>query len=832
MTHNKNIKPRPSHRPALRMATVFFVFGFLWILLSDALVNRLAPSFDQVRHLQTIKGWLFIITTTILIYVLAKKQIKKVRELATKYKQSQQQYKQILDVTHDLIWATDHEGKIIYVNEASIEVYGYKPHEMIDHYFNEFVSEEQFEKNSRIFSEAIQQGILTVDFETEITDRNGRSKVLSDRVILSYDEEGKPKMLVGASMDITAYRIFEKKLLDNNERLELAMHGGGIGLWDYWFQSQKLIVNEHFKEISGMDVQGDVISIRKLAPVIHPDDRAAFIKAFNPVTISEEIMDADFRIRHSEGKYRWVSSRGKITERNSDGIPTRMMGAITDITKTKELELQLKNLVEIYSSFIRYSSEGIYLYEMDPPMPVDLPVDEQIKLMYHAGYLRTCNNAFASMYGHASATAMEGLSMATMHGSDDDPDNISLLREFITGGYSILKKITKENDKDGNLLYISNNVVGITENGKLLRTWGSQSNITQQVLALENIEESEKRYRLIFKTNPVPLLIFKSDDLRILDVNQAACKLFGYTQQEFISINVGSLRDGTTTTTDLETVDMMMQHPTHTAEMMFKTKTGILIPADVKLDKIEYRDTPAFLAAITDLTAVKNAEKMVIQSLIEGADTERIRVAKEIHDSLGQNLTAVSLNLNSIETPANLMGEKNAERFANGLRFLKNAIEESRNIAHNLMPKAIEDFGLVLSLHSLFNQIEKTSGLKIDFFQNMGDEMRLDKQIELNLYRITQEALNNVLKHAGATEVFVQLILHPTEIIFTFEDNGKGFDKLNAKTSKKGIGLKNIANRAIAMSGHADIDSSIGQGTTITIVIPRGSRNRRLEVRN
>jgi signal transduction histidine kinase len=167
------------------------------------------------------------------------------------------------------------------------------------------------------------------------------------------------------------------------------------------------------------------------------------------------------------------------------------------------------------------------------------------------------------------------------------------------------------------------------------------------------------------------------------------------------------------------------------------------------------------------------------------------------------------------------MGEKNAERFANGLRFLKNAIEESRNIAHNLMPKAIEDFGLVLSLHSLFNQIEKTSGLKIDFFQNMGDEMRLDKQIELNLYRITQEALNNVLKHAGATEVFVQLILHPAEIIFTFEDNGKGFDKLNANTSKKGIGLKNIANRAIAMSGHADIDSSIGQGTTITIVIPR-----------
>ena len=820
MTDNQDIPAPQPPRPALRTALYFFIFGFLWILLSDTLVNHLAPGLEQIRHLQTIKGWVFIVATAILIYLLVKQQMKKMKVIANKYEQSRLQYKQILDVSHDLIWATDMDGTIIYINEASTEVYGYKPQEMTGHNFHEFVGEKQFEKNHKIFLDALKQGKQTVDFDTEITDRNGRGKVLRDRVTLSYDDSGKPKMLVGASMDITGYKIFEKKLLDNNERLELAMHGGGIGVWDYWYQSQKLIVNEHFKEISGMDVQGDVVSIRKLTPAIHPDDRAAFIQAFNPTDVSDEFMYSEFRIKHPDGKYRWLNSRGKITERDSNGLPTRMMGAVTDVTQTKKLELQLKDLVEIYSSFIRYSSEGIYLYEMSQPMSVELPVDEQIHLMYHSGYLRTCNDAFARMYGYPNATAMEGLDMAAMHGSDDNPDNIALLRDFITGGYRIMNRVTKENDKEGNALYISNNVVGITENGKLLRTWGSQSNITRQVLAQEHIEESEKRYRLIFKTNPVPLIIFKGDDLTILDVNQAACKLFGYTQKEFTSINVGSLRESTTTTTDHESFSIMMQHPTHITEMMLKAKSGTLIPADVKFDKIEHRGTPAFLVAFTDLTAAKNAEKIVIQSLIEGADTERIRVAKEIHDSLGQNLTAVSLNLNSIETPPQIMGEKNAERFANGLRFLKIAIEESRNIAHNLMPKAIEDFGLVLSLHSLFNQIEKTSDLKIDFYQNMGGEMRLDKQIELNLYRITQEALNNVLKHAEATEVFVQLILHPAEIIFTFEDNGKGFDTLNTSTDKKGIGLKSITNRAIAMSGYADIDSSPGHGTIITIVIP------------
>jgi len=821
MTDNQNMPASQLSRPALRTALYFFIFGFLWVTLSDTLVNLLVPEFDQVREWQTFKGWAFIIATAILIYLLVKQQMKKMKELGNRFEQSRLQYKQILDVTHDLIWATDMDGKIIYINQACKEVYGYKPYEMMGQNFKEFVGEEQFERNTRIFLEAFQQGSPTIDFDTEIIDRNGRRKVLRDRVTVSYDDTGKLKMLVGASMDITGYKIFERKLIHNNERLELAMHGGGIGLWDYWYQSQKLIVNEHFKEISGMDVQGDVLSLRRLSQAIYPDDHAVFVKAFNtPMQITAELVSAEFRIKHPDGKYRWVSSRGKITERNNDGLPTRMMGAITDITQTKELELQQKNLVEIYSSFIRYSSEGIYLYEMNQPTSVDLPVDEQIHLMYHSGYLRTCNDAFARMYGHNNATAMEGLTMAAMHGSDNNPDNISLLRDFITSGYRIMNQITKETDKDGSILYISNNVVGITENGKLLRTWGSQSNITQQVLAQERIEESEKRYRLIFKTNPVPLIIFKDDDLTILDVNQASCKLFGYTQKEFTSINVGSLRDSITTTTDQESFRIMMQHPTHITEMMLKAKSGRLIPADVKFDKIEHRGTPAFLVAFTDLTAAKSAEKMVIQSLIEGADTERIRVAKEIHDSLGQNLTAVSLNLNSIEAPQQVMGQKNAERFANGLRFLKSAIEESRNIAHNLMPKAIEDFGLVLSLHALFNQIEKTSDLKIDFYQNMGSEMRLDKQIELNLYRISQEALNNVLKHAGATEVFVQLILHPAEIIFTFEDNGKGFDRSNTNTGKKGIGLKSITNRAIAMSGYADIDSSPGHGTIITIVIP------------
>jgi two-component system, NarL family, sensor kinase len=99
-------------------------------------------------------------------------------------------------------------------------------------------------------------------------------------------------------------------------------------------------------------------------------------------------------------------------------------------------------------------------------------------------------------------------------------------------------------------------------------------------------------------------------------------------------------------------------------------------------------------------------------------------------------------------------------------------------------------------------------------------DSRLPGNVELNLYRITQEALNNVLKHANAGKIFVQLLLHKQEIIYTFEDDGKGFDLPVLSPGSKGMGIKSINNRVKAMSGIFEIDSSPGKGTALTIQIP------------
>lgn len=833
----------------------------------------------------------------------------------------------------------------------------------------------------------------------------------------------------------------------------------------------------------------------------------------------------EYRIKHADGSWKWFLSKGTIMEWDKQGGPKRMVGINMDVTENKLLELELKRWVNIYSSFIKYSGEGIYLFELEKPMSLNLSVDEQIKYFYKYGYVKTCNDAFAKMYGYSKPEELTGMTQSQLHGSEDVPENIEILRKFINSDYRIMQSLSREVDKEGNEIYFSNNVVGIIEDGKLLRTWGSQSDITErkkaeeelqhhvdferlvskisselvgvsganinevinralasigtftnadrayvfkfknggnritnthewcadgvepQIMNLKNIEEgklpwfakliqnrqdfhvpdvsalppeahleqkhfeaqnikslicvpmetaghvtgflgfdcvgekrvwtedeqsflrfvgqslssaqlrtqaeealqeseekyrliaensvdviwkldsqlkftylspslyevagffpeewigsplrkhtnwpsfakmarivlqifknknkqeiariesgfynksgklfpveivgkplvdingkvvglqgsakditnrvlarqkledSEKHYRLLFQTNPVPLVIIGLDNLKFLDVNIATEKMLGYKKDDISKLNLLDIRPEISIFTPDEIKAQILQGTFVPHETKLVTKGGKTLLVEIIFDVINYEGIQAALIAFSDITALKEAEKRVLQSIIEGEDNERKRVSKDIHDSLGQSLTAASLNFDALKQSIKQLEEKEIIKFSTGLGFLKSAIEESRNIAHNLMPKAIEDFGLIPTLQSLLNQIEQSIGINVKFYENLG-EARLNKQIELNLYRITQEAINNVIKHSKATEVFIQLVLHKKEIIYTFEDNGVGFDKSRIENTGKGLGLKSIFNRVKAMSGVFDLDTAPKSGTSITIEIP------------
>jgi two-component system NarL family sensor kinase len=214
--------------------------------------------------------------------------------------------------------------------------------------------------------------------------------------------------------------------------------------------------------------------------------------------------------------------------------------------------------------------------------------------------------------------------------------------------------------------------------------------------------------------------------------------------------------------------------------------------------------------------AQNRQQQEILSTAISVQDQERKRIAADLHDGLGSILSATKLKLSALDEQMETQnGEK--EKLRQSLELIDEAMAEMKNIAYNIMPATLSRLGLTAALQNLFNRISSKAGLEIDF-TTYGFTERLDESTELSIYRIILESINNVVKHARASEVTVQLVKYADHINLTIEDNGNGFDPLNENSF--GNGLNNISSRVRKLNGALDIDSNGGNGTTIVIDIP------------
>jgi signal transduction histidine kinase len=160
---------------------------------------------------------------------------------------------------------------------------------------------------------------------------------------------------------------------------------------------------------------------------------------------------------------------------------------------------------------------------------------------------------------------------------------------------------------------------------------------------------------------------------------------------------------------------------------------------------------------------------------------------------------------------------KNKEQLDTMAGMLDSAASEVRTISHQMMPKELEQFGLLPAIESLLSNNLGITGKNFEF-NHFGFNSRLPQQIELNLFRITQELVSNTIKHADATQLNVQLLKRGDVVVLIFEDNGKGFEVL--ENANFGIGLLNVESRVKSINATLDIESELGKGTTIRIRTP------------
>lgn len=218
--------------------------------------------------------------------------------------------------------------------------------------------------------------------------------------------------------------------------------------------------------------------------------------------------------------------------------------------------------------------------------------------------------------------------------------------------------------------------------------------------------------------------------------------------------------------------------------------------------------------------AAVNAERIReqearINAVFQAQEEERRRIAKELHDGIGQTLGAIRMNYQGlaqkIDQPELLPEFQKVEK------MLTNASSEVRSISHQMIPKELEQFGLVPAVEGMLNLHFENSPLKIQF-EHSGFAERIGQQIELVLFRVLQELISNIIKHSRAQQVSVQLLKLQSHVVLNVTDDGVGFDVESKE--KSGIGLLNMASRIDAIKGHLHFDSAPGNGTTVTIRTP------------
>jgi signal transduction histidine kinase len=248
---------------------------------------------------------------------------------------------------------------------------------------------------------------------------------------------------------------------------------------------------------------------------------------------------------------------------------------------------------------------------------------------------------------------------------------------------------------------------------------------------------------------------------------------------------------------------------------------GIIMAHDKEGTDARFSDEDVRLAetfASRAAVAVDLSERVASDALrrvVSAQELERQRLARELHDETGQALTSILLRLKAVEDARS--AEDAAEAAAELRELVVATLQDVRRLAVELRPKALDDFGLVSALERLADSFREETGIEVDLEPHLGDE-RLPSEIETMLYRITQEALTNVVKHARANRVSIVLTRRDGAVSAVIEDDGRGF--ADDEPGENGLGLLGMGERVALVNGRLNVESSPGSGTTLSIEVP------------
>lgn len=617
------------------------------------------------------------------------------------------------------------------------------------------------------------------------------------------------------SVNVTEKKKAVRAVSEAEERWQFAFEASNQAAWDWNMQTNEIIYSSSYKKMYGF--QGDELSndVSEWMHRIHPEDRKQIEAAIEEHVRSDNpYYETKYRIQLKNGDYKWIMARGKLLEKDADGRPLRMIGTHTDLTETLKAKAEIRQMNERFHYAAKASSQALWEWNVETGEAYVSP-------------------GFTEMFGWQ---ADENQHFEQWH-HYVHPDD----RKATVGGYYHILENTTETiwqasyrflKANGTYAFVADKAYVLRdENNKAVKVIGATQDVTALIKAEEELFRSNERFGIMMKATHDMLWDWNIDEDSIYRSQEGMKNVYKLTDDR--SIKTIGLWLQRIHPDDLEKVQDIFQsfeqavhQQTFEVEYRFRCEDGSYTHIYNRgiLLKNEAGKPVRMIGAAQNIAERKRLEaellanvldtkKRINQATVDSQEQERAEIGRELHDNVNQILTTTRLYLElALQNPD--LSEELLKRSSDNII---NVINEIRQLSRSLMNPTIGDLGLVAAVHDLVENLQLTRQVTIDFAVDDAIEALLDKKQKLTVFRIIQEALNNVMRHAGATFVAIALRFANGVATLTISDNGKGFAP---EMVKKGAGLQNITNRVYLVNGRFDLDSATGKGCAIKIDFP------------
>ncbi len=566
-------------------------------------------------------------------------------------------------------------------------------------------------------------------------------------------------------------------------------------------------VNPAFVEFSGYTAE-EAKSIHPLS-YVHDFDKSSVYNKLQELSEGKSVDYFENRVITKDGKTKWIA--WTATPLMDEGI---VIASHRDITAQKEMLEALAVSNERYEYVKRATNEAIWDFDLKKNV-----------ILRSEGYKQLFD--YDTDSEHTSLDFWE----SKLHPEDRDRVKHQLHSFLSQSAYNQWQCEYRFLKKDGTYAYVSDKGFKIHDrDGMPIRFVGAMQDISEQKLFAEKLRLSNERYMLVANATREAIwdLDFETKGITWSDGYRV---LFGHgfedaeTGKDFWETNIHP--------DDKQKVvesfkQFLNEHttPHWELEYRFQKKDGSFSYVSDKCYLIYDKEGKPIrvVGAMQDITRQKNLEKEIIekersrqnqiaQAAVFAQEKERAEIGKELHDNIGQLLTTTKLYLemlkNNQENPEVLIDRSTTH--------INSIIKEVRSLSRSLVPHSLNDLGLIASINDLVDSFRLLSSFDIDFVHTEEVEEITDNNVQLTIYRIIQEKLNNIVRHAEASSVVIELTVSENNVYLKIEDNGKGFD---LRTIKKGQGIMNIKSRAELHEGTAEIVTNPGQGCKLSVLIP------------